>query len=70
MNQSDRIKLVLAGFTIIRGKEIGKMGEQKPYIVTTENGYSWKLYEGPFNSKSSRDHRKHKLLLNDKIVED
>lgn len=70
MNQTDRLKVILAGITIIRSREDGRMGDQKPYIVFSSDGCFWKRMEGPFTSKASRNRRMKELLLDDKIIED
>lgn len=67
MNKKDSVKLLEAGFTIVRTQDVPPTIK----ILTLKTGAgdtSWRILE-KFDTKAARDRRMAELLLDDKTVE-
>ena len=74
MNQTDQSKVLDAGFTIVRERDVyGVHGVSDPtyhIYAKTKEKQEWHKLEGPFKSKAARDRRMKELMLNRKNVID
>lgn len=64
MTQSDQIKVINAGFTIIRA-DMFRMS-----IKSKGGDFEWRTFEKGFASKAAIQRRMKELLSNPKIIED
>jgi hypothetical protein len=70
MHQDDRLKVVNAGFTVIRSRDTGLRTKkhQRMIYASDKNNFNWHKYEGPFKSEAARDRRIRELLVNQRII--
>jgi hypothetical protein len=70
MHQDDRLKVVNAGFTVIRSRDTGLLTKkhQRMIYASDKNNFNWHKYEGPFRYETARDRRIRVLLQNKKII--
>jgi len=61
---TDRMKLLLAGFEILR-----RDYHKKRIMCATNNG-GWRIYEQGFRSNAHLDRRMKELLFHDDVIED
>lgn len=64
MTQSDQIKIINAGFTIIRA-DLFRMA-----IKTKKGSFEWRTLEKGFPSKAALERRMKELLTDPKTIED
>lgn len=65
MNGDSRIKVMKAGFTIIRAAD-----DPAPKIKHLVSYMTWATLEGGFKSKAERDRRFKELMKQDNIIND
>lgn len=64
MTQSDQLKVLNAGFTIIRA-DLFRMA-----IKTKKSGFDWRILEKGFPSKAALERRMKELLKDPQTIED
>jgi hypothetical protein len=71
MTAKDQLKIIAAGFTIIRERDAQIPVEAGCYqlVWKTNNNHEWKIYSRGV-SKAARNRVKERLLADPKVVED
>lgn len=70
MNAKDQLKVISAGFTIIREREVGITNRKPGIAMKSSNCREWYMYPGGFDSKAGRRRVMDDMLKNPKVVED